>query len=137
MDRLTLDYTHVLEAAVGPDHGLTASDLEGISAQAEAGMKAVQARRGTDLRWMDLPHQDGVQQDVLDYAGSMQPLFASGQLENVVVLGIGGSALGNRALHAALSSPFHDISPPKGMHRLRDQRRVTARSRSRVRPPRP
>lgn len=118
MDRLTLDYTHVLEAAVGPDHGLTANDLEGISAQAEAGMKAVQARRSKDLRWMDLPHQDAVQQDVLDYAASMQPLFASGQLENVVVLGIGGSALGNRALHAALSSPFHDISPPAGLPRL-------------------
>ncbi|MFT5733498.1 MAG: glucose-6-phosphate isomerase [Planctomycetota bacterium] len=118
MDRLTLDYTHVLEAAVGPDHGLTANDLGGISAQAEAGMKAVQARRSKDLRWMDLPHQDAVQQDVLDYAASMQPLFASGQLENVVVLGIGGSALGNRALHAALSSPFHDISPPAGLPRL-------------------
>jgi glucose-6-phosphate isomerase len=118
VDRLTLDYTHVLEAAVGPDHGLTANDLGGISAQAEAGMKAVQARRSKDLRWMDLPHQDAVQQDVLDYAASMQPLFASGQLENVVVLGIGGSALGNRALHAALSSPFHDISPPAGLPRL-------------------
>jgi glucose-6-phosphate isomerase len=118
VDRLTLDYTHVLEAAVGPDHGLTANDLGGISAQAEAGMKAVQARRSKDLRWMDLPHQDAVQQDVLDYAASMQPLFASGQLENVVVLGIGGSALGNRALHAALSSPVHDISPPAGLPRL-------------------
>ncbi len=118
MDRLTLDYTHVLDGAIGPEHGLTAADLEGIAGPAEAGLRAVQARRTKDLRWMDLPHQEGVQQDVLDYAGSMQPLFASGQLENVVVLGIGGSALGNRALHAALSSPFHDISPPPGMPRL-------------------
>lgn len=118
MDRITLDYTHVLEGAIGPEHGLTASDLEGIAPRAEAGLRAVQARRTADLRWLDLPHQAAVQQDVLDYASSMQPHFASGQLKNVVVLGIGGSALGNRALHAALSSPFHDIAPPPGVPRL-------------------
>ncbi len=118
MDRLTLDYTHVLDAAVGPDHGLTAQELGGIAPKAEAALRAVQARRTEDLRWLDLPHQADVQQDVLDYASSMQPLFASGQLKNVVVLGIGGSALGNRALHAALSSPFHDIEPPEGLPRL-------------------
>ena len=118
MDRLTLDYTHVLESAVGAEHGLTASEIEAMAPKAEAGLRAVRERRTTDLRWLDLPHQDAVQRDVLNYVATMQPLFKSGEIENVVVLGIGGSALGNRALHAALSSPFHDISPPEGMPRL-------------------
>ena len=92
--------------------------MEAMAGPSEAALAAVQARRTQDLRWLDLPHQQGVQRDVLDYAASMQDAFRSGDLENVVVLGIGGSALGNRALHAALSSPFHDIARPEGMPRL-------------------
>ena len=118
MDRLTLDYTNVLASAVGPEHGLDPSELEAMAGPSEAALAAVQARRTQDLRWLDLPHQHDVQRDVLDYAASMQDAFRSGELENVVVLGIGGSALGNRALHAALSSPFHDIARPEGMPRL-------------------
>lgn len=113
LDRLTLDYTNVLSDAIGPEHGLELADLEALSERSEAALAAVQARRDQDLRWLDLPHQSAVQQDVMDYAASVQ-----GQFENVVVLGIGGSALGNRALHRALSSPFHDIQPPAGMPRL-------------------
>lgn len=118
MDRITLDYTNVLKAAVGADHGLDPSELDGMADASMRALAAVTARRGTDLRWLDLPHQDAVQRDVLNYVASMQPLFKSGEIENVVVLGIGGSALGNRALHAALSSPFHDVAPPQGVPRL-------------------
>lgn len=118
MDRIKLDYTNVLSSAVGEEHGLRPADLEALAAPSEAALKAVQARRTTDLRWLDLPHQDAVQRDVLNYAASMQAAFKSGEIENVVVLGIGGSALGNRALHAALSSPFHDIARPEGAPRL-------------------
>jgi glucose-6-phosphate isomerase len=36
----------------------------------------------------------------------------------VVVLGIGGSALGNTALQTALNSPYHNVEPPAGTPRL-------------------
>ncbi len=62
---------------------------------------------------MDLPYQQDVHDAVLEYTASV-----SGRFKNVVVLGIGGSALGNTALHAALSSPFHDLAPPPGYPRL-------------------
>lgn len=113
MDRLTLDYTNVLASAVGEDHGLTEPELEALRGPSEAALAAVQARREKDLRWLDLPHADGVLDDVVDYAASV-----AGRFETIVVLGIGGSALGNRALHAALSSPFHDVAPPAGVPRL-------------------
>ncbi|MEL6904308.1 MAG: glucose-6-phosphate isomerase [Planctomycetota bacterium] len=113
MHRLTLDYTNALDTAVGPEQGIAAADLEALRAPSEAALAAVQARRDKDLRWLDLPHQDDVARDVMDYAASVK-----GRFENVVVLGIGGSALGNRALHAALSSPFHDIAPREGHPRL-------------------
>ena len=113
LDRLSLDYTNVLTDAVGSSHGLELSAIEALADRSAAALAAVQARRTEDLRWLDLPHQAGVQQDVMDYAASVQ-----GQFEHVVVLGIGGSALGNRALHRALSSPFHDLQPPAGVPRL-------------------
>lgn len=113
MDRISLDFTNVLADAVGPEHGLEPAALEGLAEASEAALRAVEARRTKDLRWLDLPHQADVARDVMDYAASVQ-----GEFQNVVVLGIGGSALGNRALHAALSSPFHDLQPPAGLPRL-------------------
>ncbi|MFT7677330.1 MAG: glucose-6-phosphate isomerase [Planctomycetota bacterium] len=113
MERLTLDYTGVTAAAIGSEHGIDDAALAAMGAPLQAALAAVQARRTKDLRWMDLPYTEDVLESVLDYATRVQ-----GRFENVVVLGIGGSALGNRALHTALNSPFHDIFPPAGQPRL-------------------
>ncbi|MBL8881354.1 MAG: hypothetical protein JNG88_19815, partial [Phycisphaerales bacterium] len=66
-----------------------------------------------DLRWMDLPHETAMHERVLEYAGRM-----AGRFENVVVLGIGGSALGTIALHSALNSPYHNFEARGPMPRL-------------------
>jgi len=113
MDHITLDYTHALADAVGDEHGITEAELDALAGPARDALDAVQARRSADLRWMDLPYQDEVHRDVTAYAARM-----AGRFENVVVLGIGGSALGNTALHAALNSPYHDLAPPTGVPRL-------------------
>ncbi|MDA1263761.1 MAG: glucose-6-phosphate isomerase [Planctomycetota bacterium] len=113
MDRITLDYTNILADAIGAEHGITDAELGALGDATRSALDAVQARRKQDLRWMDLPYQDQVQREVLDYAASVR-----GRFDNVVVLGIGGSALGNRALHTALNSPYHDIQPPSGVPRL-------------------
>lgn len=113
MNKITLDYTHLLSDAVGDEHGITEVELSSLEAPCRDALAAVQARRSADLRWMDLPYQSEVHRDVLDYAAKM-----NGRFESVVVLGIGGSALGNRALHAALNSPYHDLAPPTGVPRL-------------------
>ena len=113
MDPITLDYTNVLANAVGDEHGLAEAELEALAGPSRKALEAVQARRSTDLRWLDLPYEEGVRRRVLDYAASVR-----GRFENVVVLGIGGSALGNRALHRALNGPFHDLAPPEGWPRL-------------------
>ena len=73
----------------------------------------MQARRDVDLRWLDLPYQEDLLAGVSSYAASVR-----GRFENVCVLGIGGSALGNTALQTALNSPFHNQSPPAGTPRL-------------------
>jgi glucose-6-phosphate isomerase len=117
MDRLTLDYTYALADAVGPEHGLTEAELRALAKPSEAALAAVQARRTKDLRWLDLPHRAEMLARVQSYATSV-----SGRFDNVVVLGIGGSALGNRALHAALNSPYHDLAPRVGAGRGRSPR---------------
>jgi glucose-6-phosphate isomerase len=104
MARLELDYTNALADVVGPAHGVTQAELEALAAPSRDALRAVQARRTKDLRWLDLPHQAEVHEQVLDYAGSV-----AGRFRNVVVLGIGGSALGTIALHAALNSPYHNL----------------------------
>ena len=109
---LTIDFTDVLADSIG-EHGLTEGDLAELEAPSRAALAAVEARRGTDLRWLDLPYQDEVHARVLDYASSVR-----GRFENVVVLGIGGSALGNRALHSALNGPFADLVPQPDRPRL-------------------
>ena len=94
---LRLDYTNALAEVVGEDHGLTERDLAALRAPARAALAAVQARRAKDLRWLDLPYQRDVHADVRAFAARMR-----GRFEHVVVLGIGGSALGTSAVHAAL-----------------------------------
>lgn len=113
MDRIQLDYTFILADSIGAAHGLDEERFMALGARSMEALAAVQARRSTDLRWLDLPHQSEVLDEILAYAASVR-----GQFANVVVLGIGGSALGPRALHTALNSPYHDSDPPAGLPRL-------------------
>lgn len=105
---LQLDYANVLDTAVGPTHGLTEAELK----RAEAGVSEWVARIETERRsgahrYRDLPRDaamlKSVQAAVKKYRRGC---------ENLVVLGIGGSALGNIALQTALNSPTYNLLPP-------------------------
>jgi glucose-6-phosphate isomerase len=113
MSSIRFDYTNVLAAAVGAEHGLTEDELAACAERGARALDAVLGRREADLRWLDLPYQTDVLADINAYATSVR-----GRFKNVCVLGIGGSALGNIALQTALNSPFHDLAPPPGIPRL-------------------
>jgi len=113
LSRIQLDYTNVLSDVIGPEHGVAERDLDAWAAPSRRALEAVQARRERDLRWLDLPYQHAIHDEILDYAQSV-----AGRFKNVVVLGIGGSALGTSALSTALASPYHDLFPPPGLPRL-------------------
>lgn len=112
MKPIRLDYTNVMSSVVG-EHGLAEAELAALAGPSARALAAVEARRRTDLRWLDLPYRDAVRRSILDYARSVH-----GRFENVCVLGIGGSALGNTALQTALNGPFHNLVPPRGVPRL-------------------
>lgn len=96
------------------DEGLTKKHLETLlkpSARAFQELQSRRARRNPDhwLIWMDL-HND--QAEIMK--GIKESWARRGsKITDFVVLGIGGSALGNICLHAALNHPFYNYLTPK------------------------
>ena len=113
MDHLRLDYTNVMADVIGPEHGVREEELAALAEPAAAALAAVLGRRDQDLRWLALPQAEREVGEILEYAASV-----AGRFKNVVVLGIGGSALGNTALFTALASPYHNDQPPGDLPRL-------------------
>ncbi len=101
-----LDYSNMMAEVIGDEHGITFEEIEGIRDKAGEVHRRVQHERGDDkLPFLNLPYQEGIGEIkcvVDDLRGSAHTL---------VVLGIGGSALGGRALIAALGHPFHNLLP--------------------------
>ena len=106
---LTLDYANCLAARVGP-HGLS-DDTVAAHADHLAGLtRTLNQTRGTGWeRWRQLWHEPmrtAHLTRVLAVANECE-----GRFENLVVLGIGGSALGNIAIQSALNKPTYNLLP--------------------------
>jgi glucose-6-phosphate isomerase len=99
VDRLSIDIGRCLEGA-GGGAGLTPQMLSDLEPRLESARQAVLARAGSGmLGWMDLPRRDPAR--YLDFAAAR-----AGKHECLLVIGIGGSALGTIALATALL-PFY------------------------------
>lgn len=106
---ISIDYAHALTNTVGSIHGLTLEELKRGEAEVAAQVKRVEAERaaGTAHRYRDLPGD----KKMLSAVQATAKKHARG-CENLVVLGIGGSALGNIAIQSALNKPFYNLLPP-------------------------
>ncbi len=108
---LTIEYANCLSDRVG-SHGIDAAQVDpaGEGAQAMAALtRRLSGTRGKGWeRWRDL-HRDPMRSEHL---GAIKPLVERmrGRFDNMVVLGIGGSALGNIALQAALNPLTYNLS---------------------------
>lgn len=109
---LKLDYANCLSDRVG-SHGLDPAllgDGSPLAAKAREITESLERTRNTGWeRWRGLPfdpartaHVDAIRKVVDRYEG---------RIDNLVVLGIGGSALGNIALQSALNPPTHNLLP--------------------------
>lgn len=109
---LTLDYANCMLDRVGP-HGLDPVVLAPDSTQARAVVqhtRSLAQTRGTGWeRWRDLPFPPMRDQHVDAVHAVVERL--RGKFDTMVVLGIGGSALGNIALQAALNPPTYNLLP--------------------------
>ncbi|MGH7143568.1 MAG: glucose-6-phosphate isomerase [Planctomycetota bacterium] len=96
------------------DEGLTDKHMQTLEkpvARAFLELKSRRARRNPDhwLTWMDLPTD---QAEVVARIKASWAECGAG-ITDFVVLGIGGSALGNICLNAALHHPFHNVIDAK------------------------
>ncbi|MFH0881519.1 MAG: glucose-6-phosphate isomerase [bacterium] len=97
-DRIRLDVTRMFDDAVGEEFGVSAEDLDKHWAKVEAALQGLEARRKAgELPFYDLPQEKDTVKRIQEYADKNRSKF-----RNVVVLGIGGSALGSIALQEAL-----------------------------------
>ncbi len=102
--RIRFDFQNMMSEAVGKE-GISPEEIPAIAGRMETAVEELQAGRGKgDLGWMELPYQP--LEEILTFAASARERF-----DDVVVLGIGGSALGARALQAALTPPFYNLLP--------------------------
>jgi glucose-6-phosphate isomerase len=104
MDRLKLDVNGCFDPAAG---GLARADLAALAPAAKDAFDAFEARRASgELGFADLPRDPAAADAPVQLAGEL-----AGQFENLIVLGIGGSSLGGRAIVSALCHPFHNLLP--------------------------
>lgn len=99
-DRIVVDYANMMEGRLG-GRGIRTADLDELAQRFAAVQSDVRARRETgELGFFELVND-------LDMVGRVQALADTvQQFEVLVVLGIGGSALGTTALRDALRPPF-------------------------------
>ena len=105
---LQLDYANVLDTAVGAAHGLSKAEIkraEGAVAEVVTRLER-EWKAGEQHRYRSLPTDGEMLRQV---RGAVRKY--GGKFENLVVLGIGGSALGNIALQTALNPAYHNLLP--------------------------
>jgi glucose-6-phosphate isomerase len=103
---LTVDLTGLTAAVLG-DQGPTDADVAALAPAARAARETILGRRAKgELGFWDLPDDRASARACLDYARALPPA-----VDTMVVLGIGGSSLGPRALYSALARPLDALRP--------------------------
>lgn len=111
MPALSLDYTFMLADAVSG--GVALEHWHTAAAQFAAAHTSVEARRQSgELGFFDLPTDGALLEQTRDYA-----LKQRSKYRDVVLLGIGGSALGPLALRNALRPPHWNLLSDTGRFR--------------------
>jgi glucose-6-phosphate isomerase len=111
MSTITLDYANCLSDRVG-SHGIAARELDAAAPKLADLTNHLAQTRGTGWeRWRELPF-DPMRSAHLE---AIRPLVEKlrDRTDNLIVLGIGGSALGNIALQAALNPQTYNLLPRK------------------------
>jgi glucose-6-phosphate isomerase len=99
MDRISLYYRNATAEAVGEAHGVSAKELKQIAPRIKTLTKQMaEERKAGKLRYRDLPYDE----EMVDSIHREVEHFRD-RCDVLVVLGIGGSALGNIALQNALN----------------------------------
>jgi len=96
---LRIDFTNMMGDVV--DGGISAADWTSAETAFRAAHAGLERRRDAgELGFLSLPTDDALHHQSLDFAAKTRGMF-----DDIIVLGIGGSALGPIALRTALLKP--------------------------------
>lgn len=103
------DYTFLLADNIGEEHGLAFGDIDAyLDKTRELHLNLAADRESGKVGFYDLPKDQKNVKAVQAFADKNKDKF-----DNFVVLGIGGSALGNIALQNSLNHLFYNLLPKK------------------------
>lgn len=105
MDRIKYYWKNATAQIVGDKHGVTDGELKDLAGRIKeiTGEMAAQRKAGK-LRYRDLPYDQKMIKAINDQVEHFR-----GRCDVLIVLGIGGSALGNIALQSALNSYTYNV----------------------------
>jgi glucose-6-phosphate isomerase len=105
---INFDWKNADKAVVGSEHGLDVKkEFDNYSAQISEIVSGLYAKKDTPgnwLKWMNLGYNQELVSEINAYAASVK-----GKFENILVLGIGGSALGGICVTEAILKPFWNL----------------------------
>jgi glucose-6-phosphate isomerase len=108
-ESIKFDYSNVMAEAVGKNNGITKNELTRYKRTLTNYKNELKKEwKSGELKFLSLPMQQKITNEVLEYAKKQKK-----KINTFVVLGIGGSALGNTALVTALCHPFHNLVSDK------------------------
>ncbi len=104
---ITVDHNFVMAEFVGESNGLQEQELQELNPRLEKLDQQLKAWRASgDAGFFDLPYNEEIVKEIKELAKHFKEWC-----RDVLVLGIGGSALGARALQQALCHPAHNFFP--------------------------
>jgi glucose-6-phosphate isomerase len=99
------DFDNLMAQVIGPEHGITEQELKEVAPLATQFVHALKEERAAGkLQFLDLPYDKKTVALILETTDAIK-----GKFKNLIVVGIGGSALGSIAIHTALNHPFYNI----------------------------
>lgn len=104
--KLIFDYNNALSTAVGNKDGVLLKEIKSLQKKAESIHKELLKARKKIMGFYDLPYDKKTVQEVKKVAEKIKANF-----DNFVLLGIGGSALGQIALNTTFNHLYHNALP--------------------------
>jgi len=106
---LSVNFANCLVGSIGVEHGLAEHDLFGLEARLkDAHQNVLQQANAGKLGFVDLPNNTDEAKKIMSWARKVR-----GSFDTLVVLGIGGSALGNVAVQQALRPAYWNLGDKK------------------------
>ncbi len=104
MADIKVDYSNCISDFVG-EHGLNQENLQALYPKLSSAYNIIQQKKQKGLLgFMELPYKTEEAKKISDFAKKQRAKF-----DDFVVIGIGGSALGNIALQTALNHPYWNL----------------------------